>query len=139
MAIHHSNLKVMSRVDKTKIKPLPRPIRDALSLEYHLQLEALRAGAGTLMGLRILVRVAMAAELLYEHGYGQKPAHRFIEYERIASDAFAVGRDGGYLFNLFAFRTFAALVTKHDAQLESTPVAVIDIVARRLQRCTVAA
>jgi hypothetical protein len=134
-----SQSRAVSIAGKTELLPLPRPIRDAISLEYHLQLEALRAGAGTLTGLRILMRVAMAAAILYERGYGGEPVYPFDEYERIANNAYAVGQEGRYLFDLLAFRTFAALVTDHDTQLKFAPVAVIDLVARRLQLHNIAA
>lgn len=123
-----------SRAGKTEQLPLPRPIRDALSLEYHLQLEALRVGAGSLTALRMLLRVAMATAMLRERGYGREHAHAFDEYERIASDAYALGHEGSYVFDVPAFRAFAALVTHHDAQLETAPVRVIDMIAQRLER-----
>ncbi|MEB2605502.1 Fis family transcriptional regulator [Burkholderia cenocepacia] len=126
--------RVRSRADKTELLPLPKAIRDVLSLEYHLQLEALRAGAGSLTALRILLRVAMAAAMLREFGYGGQRLHAADEYERIAGDAYESGVEGRYGFDPAAFRLFAALVTDHDSQLETAPVRVIDIVARQLER-----
>jgi hypothetical protein len=114
--------------------PLPKSIRDTLSLEYHLQLEALRVGTGSLTALRTLLRVALAAVMLRDFGYGVRHDRAFEEYERIASDAYASGHEGSYLFDVRAFRTFAALVTHHDAQLETAPVRVVDMVAQRLER-----
>lgn len=126
--------RVRSRAGKTELLPLPKPIRDALSLEYHLQLEALRAGAGSLTALRVLLRVAMAAAMLRERGYGREQADAIAEYERVANHAYAAGDEGRYGFDPPAFRLFAALVTHHDAQLETAPVRVIDIIARQLER-----
>ncbi|CAG9231828.1 hypothetical protein [Burkholderia vietnamiensis] len=126
--------RVRSRAGKTELLPLPKAIRDVLSLEYHLQLEALRAGVGSLTALRILLRVAMAAQMLRELGYGGQRLHAADEYERIAGNAYESGEEGRYEFDPAAFRAFAALVTDHDAQLETAPVRVIDIVARRLER-----
>lgn len=126
--------RVRSRADKTELQPLPKAIRDALSLEYHLQLEALRAGAGSLTALRILLRVAMAAAMLRELGYGGRRLHTADEYERIAGNAYESGEVGRYGFDPAAFLTFSALVTDHDLQLEIAPVRVIDIVARQLER-----
>ncbi|KER69987.1 Fis family transcriptional regulator [Burkholderia cepacia] len=123
-----------SRAGKTELLPLPKPIRDALSLEYHLQLEALRVGVGSLTALHILLRVAMATAMLRERGYGSEHTHEFDEYKRIASDAYTLGHDGSYVFDVPAFRAFAALVTHHDAQLETAPVRVIDMIAQRLER-----
>lgn len=126
--------RVRSRAGRTELLPLPKAIRDALSLEYHLQLEALRAGTGSLTALRILLRVAMAAAMLRELGYGGHHLHTADEYERIAGNAYESGEEGSYGFDPAAFRTFAALLTDHDSQLETAPVRVIDIVARQLER-----
>jgi hypothetical protein len=123
-----------SRVCRTELLPLPKGIRDTLSLEYHLQLEALRAGVGSLTALRILLRVGMAAAMLSDLGYGVGHEHAFDDYERLANDAYALGHEGGYLFGADAFGAFAALVTHHDAQLETAPVRVIDMIAQRLER-----
>ncbi|MFM0527171.1 hypothetical protein PQR11_19550 [Paraburkholderia strydomiana] len=58
------------REAKTELLPLLKPIRDALSLEYHLQLEALHAGVGSLMALQVVMRAVIATGILCELGYG---------------------------------------------------------------------
>ncbi|MDR0241391.1 MAG: Fis family transcriptional regulator [Burkholderia sp.] len=122
------------RAAKTELLPLPQPIRDVLSLEYHLQLEALRAGAGSLMALQTLVRVAMASRMLGELGYGKNADLPTDDYEKTASEAFSVGTEGSYTFNGDAVQKFAVLLTEHDTQMKTAPVRVIDQVARRLER-----
>lgn len=118
---------------RTELLPLSKPIRDVLSLEYHLQLEALRVGVGSLMALQILTRVAMAAGMLQEFGYGRPDIHSFDEYEQAALGAFSSGVEGTFKLDAAAFRLFAGLVTTHDAQLAVVPVNVVDVIARRLE------
>ncbi|WP_206952484.1 Fis family transcriptional regulator [Trinickia acidisoli] len=122
------------RAIKTELLPLPKPIRDVLSLEYHLQLEALRAGAGSLMALQILMRVAMAAGMLSELGYGKPGLDSLDDYEHVANEAFFAGQDGRFGLDNKAFRLFAGLLTNHDAQLEVAPVRVIDGIAKYLEQ-----
>ncbi|WDD92106.1 Fis family transcriptional regulator [Burkholderia sp. FERM BP-3421] len=119
---------------KTELLPLPQPIQDVLSLEYHLHLEALRAGTGSLMALQALMRVAVASRMLEELGYGNSVVRPVDDYENTARDALSAGTEGRYGFNALAVKEFAALVTEHDAQLQMTPVRVIDQVAKRLER-----
>ncbi len=125
---------VTQRATRTELLPLPQRIRDVLSLEYHLQLEAMRAGAGSLMALQTLMRVAMATTMLVELGYGNGAGRTVADYESDASDAFAVGHEGSYAFSVATVQKFAALLTEHDAQLEVAPVRVIDQIAKRLER-----
>lgn len=121
------------RRSKTELLPLPQRVRDVLSLQFHLQLEAMRAGAGSLTALQTLMRVAMAKTMLDELGYGNAAGRTFADYEIDVSDAFAVGREGSYAFNVASVQKFAALITEHDAQLEAAPVRVIDQIANRLE------
>lgn len=122
------------RAMKTELLPLPQPIRDVLSLEYHLHLEALRAGAGSLMALQALMRVATASRMLGDLGYGNSVVRPVDEYENTARDALSAGTEGRYGFNAPAVKEFAALLTEHDAQLQMAPIRVIDQVAKRLER-----
>lgn len=72
--------------------PLPEEKRNRLSLEHHLQLEVVRAGAGTLMSLKLLMRVALASLLLQQLGYA-KPLPRSVEdYETAARKILHGGR-----------------------------------------------
>ncbi|WP_255218932.1 Fis family transcriptional regulator [Paraburkholderia kururiensis] len=113
---------------------MPKRIRDALSLEYHLQLEAMRAGVGSLMAIQILMRVAMATKMLGELGYGKSADRTVADYEGPATDAFTAGCEGRYAFDAATVQIFASLLTEHDAQLEIAPVRVIDQIAGRLER-----
>ncbi|WMY12679.1 Fis family transcriptional regulator [Paraburkholderia phenoliruptrix] len=122
------------REAKTELLPLPRPIRDALSLEYHLQLEALHAGVGSLIALQVLMRTVIATGILCEFGYGDVEGASYKDLEKIANHAFSSGRQGHFYFDGDAFRLFAKVLTTHDLQLEVAPVKVIDEVAKRLQR-----
>lgn len=120
------------RRNKTELLPLPKSVRDVLSLQYHLQLEALRAGVGSLVALQTLVRVAMATKMLIELGYGERYERPTENYLDVATDAFDAGSEGHYALGGDAIKLFASLLTAHDAQLEAAPVRVIDIIAQRL-------
>lgn len=122
------------REAKTELLPLPRPIRDALSLEYHLQLEALHAGVGSLVALQVLMRTVIATGILCEYGYGDVEDASYKDLEKIANHAFSSGCQGHFHFDGDAFHLFARVLTTHDLQLEVAPVKVIDEVANRLER-----
>ena len=121
------------RIRKIDCSPLPQHVRDALSLDYHLQLEALRAGVGTLFSLNILTRVAIAAGMLKSMGYGAPELETYSEYESTAWGAFTAAREGEIKFDDCAYQLFACLVTVHDSQLERAPVSAIQQVADRLE------
>ncbi|MBN3748965.1 Fis family transcriptional regulator [Burkholderia sp. Se-20373] len=121
------------RARKIDCMPLPRHVRDSLALEYHLQLEALKAGVGTLTSLQLLTRVALAAEMLRSLGYGAAETRGFHEYEAAAWNALQAGRDGEIQFDEDSYRLFAELVTSHDDQLARAPVSAIEAVANRLE------
>lgn len=114
--------------------PLPQESRDQLSLEHHLQLEALRAGAGTLMSLKLLMRVALASLLLQQLGYGEPLPRSVEDYETTARHALDTGADGVYRFDAAAFAVFARLVNYHDAQLDVAPWKALIHVAARLEQ-----
>ncbi|AJK48604.1 Fis family transcriptional regulator [Burkholderia plantarii] len=130
--LHQSSYR--QREAKTELLPLPRPIRDALSLEYHLQLEALHAGVGSLVALQILMRVVIATGILCEFGYGDVEGASYKDLEAIANQAFSSGIQGHFHFNHDAVRLFSKVLTTHDLQLEVAPVKVVDEVAKRLER-----
>ena len=122
---------------KTDLLPLPQPITDVLSLEYHLMLEMLRVGAGTLHSIKVLMRIAVAAELLAKDGYGKMSAEQFAGLYEAASqtlDKENVGRVCA--FDHQTFDLFASLVTMHDIQLQSAPTYVIEKVGNALDKMT---
>ncbi|WP_230953315.1 Fis family transcriptional regulator [Burkholderia stagnalis] len=121
------------RIRKIDCTPLPQHVRDVLSLDYHLQLEALKAGVGSMMSLQILTRVALAAGMLRSLGYGASELRTYREYEAAAWDALVAGRDGEIRFDDHAYRLFAGLVTLHDDQLARAPVSAIESIANRLE------
>jgi hypothetical protein len=118
---------------KSDLLPLPQCIRDILSLEYHLLLEALRAGVGTLAYLQILTRVALATTMLSEEEYGGPIALTLEELEGAAYKSYKAGeKSGSFVFDDKAFCLFAELLTHHDRQLAATPVYAIEAIAQRL-------
>jgi hypothetical protein len=129
--INQSNQR--QRAAKTELLPLPKVVRDALSLEYHLHLEALRVGVGSIMALQMLMRVAMATNILSDLGYGDRGGRAFEDYLEAANRTLSLGNEGSFRFDCNAYRIFASLLCHHDDQLEMAPVRAIDIVARRLE------
>lgn len=119
--------------------PLPEESRNRLSLEYHLQLEVVRAGAGTLMSLKLLMRVALASLLLQQLGYGQPLPWCVEDYETAARGALDSGSEGCYRFDEATFYLFAGLVNYHDAQLEVAPWKALSDVATKLEQYSRAA
>lgn len=121
------------RREKTDLLPLPQRIADVLSLEYHLLLEALRAGVCSFDGLRILTRVALATTMLAEEGFGNVK-YPFPDLEEAAYRSFESGKESGlFRFDDTAFHLFAHVVTAHDLQIMRTPVIVIEKLALRLE------
>lgn len=121
------------RSEWLEMLPLPEESRKRLSLEHHLQLEVLRAGAGSLMSLKLLMRVALTSFILEQLGYGDVLPGTLEDYEATAKQALDTGAEGRYRFDDTAFRLFAGLVNHHDAQLEIAPWKALSHVAARLE------
>jgi len=122
------------RVGWEELLPMTREARDRLSLEHHLQLEALRAGVGSLMALQLLMRVALAGSMLHQLGYGDALLRPVEEYEALAADAMHEGSGGLFAFDEETFRVFAQLVSCHDRQLETAPLKAVRHVADKLAK-----
>lgn len=121
-----------SRAGWEALLPMPREARDRLSLEHYLQLEALRAGVGSLMALQLMMRAALAATMLHQLGYGDAPLRPVEEYEALADEAMHEGSGGLYAFGEESFRVFAQLLGCHDRQLETAPLKAVRHVADKL-------
>lgn len=119
--------------------PLPGEILDGFSLQYHLHLEAMRAGCGSLMSLQLLMRVALAAEFLQQLGYGKGPELHIEALEQAAASALGAGTDGHYRFDTETVHRFARLLTHHDGQLHLAPVKALAYVETKLTQYSKAA
>jgi hypothetical protein len=115
--------------------PLPRRVADALSLEYHALLEALRMGWGSLYALKHLTRVALATTFLARSGYGDLMGLTFSELlDELAKVYVRAEKTGVYVFDKRLFEQFAKVVTVHDRQLQAAPVRLIEVIAQKVER-----
>lgn len=127
------------QTNSKELLPLPRDIRDGLSLQYHLHLEILRAGRGTLFSLQLLMRVALGAAMLQQLGYGKSMDSTIEALEDAAKRALDSWGEGEYRFDAETYRHFARLVTHHDGQLEHAPVKALSYVETKLAQYSKAA
>jgi hypothetical protein len=120
---------------KANLLPLPRRVADALSLEYHALLEALRMGWGSLYALKHLTRVALATTFLARSGYGDLMGLTFSELlDELAKVYVRAEKTGVYVFDKRLFEQFAKVVTVHDRQLQAAPVRLIEVIAQKVER-----
>ncbi|WP_148654667.1 Fis family transcriptional regulator [Paraburkholderia caribensis] len=118
---------------KADLLPLPSYIVDRLSLEYHIMLEALSSGHGTLYSLQLMTRVGMATAILSDSGYGLL-RNGFWELYDATSRAYGGPlNDGHYRFDESAYALFCRVLTVHDQQMRRAPVAEIEKLAKRLE------
>lgn len=130
--LHQSRSK--TRLSKVDLLPLPKKIADALSLEYHLLLESLRAGTGHLHSLQIILRVGLATSLLSLDGYGDL-CHDFATLEAAARQSFEQGMEkDAFAFDHLTFSMFADVLTVHDQQIARAPVLAIEHLANRMEK-----
>jgi hypothetical protein len=117
-----------------EFQPLSALDQTRLSLEYHLQLEVMRAGAGSLTTLVRLMHVALASAVLQQLGYGSILPHQIEDYEAAAAKALHAGTDGAYRFGVEEYKMFAALLTCHDRQLQVAPLKALTYAENALEK-----
>jgi hypothetical protein len=123
-----------ANVEWMDFQPFPKAIRDGLSLQHHLHLAALRAGAGSLLSLQLMMRVALTSAILNELGYGQPLSMAADAYEYLAAAALNAGSEGRYMLDAPAFAAFAHLLIYHDRQLETAPLKAFAYAAEKLDQ-----
>ena len=127
------------QTNNKELLPLPKEVRDGFSLQYHLHLESLLAGSGSLFSLQLLMRVALGAAVLQQLGYGKGAGAPIEELEHAAKGALDSGAVGGFRFDAQTYRQFAQLLTQHYTQLEHAPVKALSYVETKLAQYSKAA
>lgn len=114
--------------------PMPRAVRDALSVEYHLMLEALSGGYGDGRMLSTLAQVLLVAYFLHQSGY-QDGSPVFDEMEAVIASACERGNETGiWSIDADGYRLLGRLLTLHDRQLAVAPLCVVAQANVHLQR-----
>lgn len=117
-----------------EFQPLPQATCSRLSLQNHAQLACLYVGAGSLLSLQLLMRVALASAILQELGYGHALPCDIEEYEALATQALHSGSEGCYRLSGEAYAAFAGLLLYHDRQLGTAPLEAFAYAADKLDR-----
>jgi len=125
-AAHHS---------KTMLLPMQRASVDELSLRYHLALDALGRGAGTLESAQLVTEAVLSTGFLKEAGYGAISYETIRCAEQHSNALFQCGKDDGeWRFDDAAHACLAQVLTAHDQQLFSARLADVIAAADRLDR-----
>ncbi|WP_141213223.1 Fis family transcriptional regulator [Janthinobacterium sp. PC23-8] len=117
-----------------EFQPLPQATCSRLSLQHHAQLASLYVGAGSLLSLQLIMRVALASAILQELGYGHALPREIEEYEALATQALQSGSEGCYRLSGEAYAAFAGLLIYHDRQLATAPLKAFAYAAEKLDR-----
>lgn len=115
-------------------QPLPQATFSRISLQHHAQLACLYVGAGSLLSLQLIMRVALASAILRELGYGHALPREIEEYEALATQAMHGGSEGSYRLSGEAYAAFAGLLIYHDRQLGTAPLKAFAYAAKKLDR-----
>lgn len=117
------------------VLPLPAASADALSLRYHVSLEAMRTGSGWLGAAQALTTLMFVTSFLAEAGYGRLTFVDVLGCQNALSAALRDGLAGkGWGFSQEGIEKYKTLVTLHDFQLSIAPIRAIKIAGRRLQQ-----
>ncbi|WP_321842096.1 hypothetical protein [Paraburkholderia bannensis] len=124
----------MTKTPET-VLPLPAASADALSLRYHVSLEAMRTGRGWLGAAQALTTLMFVTSFLAEAGYGRLTHADVLGCQNALSAALRDGLAGkGWGFSAEGIENYKTLVTVHDFQLSIAPIRAIKIAGKRLQQ-----
>jgi len=123
------------RRNKTMLLPMPRATADALALQVHLALAALRGGFATNSHAQTLLQTQVLASSIVDAGYGELTP----DDARRADDALLAcfergNREGVWQLDDAAFDALARIVTVYDGQLHGVPLWVLVEANERLNR-----
>ncbi|NIE65260.1 hypothetical protein [Burkholderia sp. Ax-1719] len=117
------------------VLPLPAASADALSMRYHVALEAMCTGNGWLGATQALTTLMFVTSFLAEAGYGRVTFAEVLGCQNALSAALRDGMAGkGWRFSAEGIEKYKTLVTLHDFQLSIAPIRAIKIAGRRLQQ-----
>ncbi|MEQ5844425.1 MULTISPECIES: hypothetical protein [Paraburkholderia] len=115
--------------------PMPRHEIEAMSLQYHAALEALRMKQGSAHGLRILLQVIVLTGFIDEARRREIRVEVLVAAEQEINAAFERGaKDNQWTLDAQGEDLIAALLGWHDDQLRAAPMVVLLEAAGRLER-----
>jgi hypothetical protein len=117
------NTTALSQDIANRIRPMPRPIADRISLRYHVTLDRMRRGSDDAAVAQAMLEMLMAVGLLAGLGYGQISSDLTLHAERSLSAASRRGLDSKvWSLNESEFDTLCEIIAVYDMQLYCTPV-----------------
>lgn len=124
-----------ARRSKTMLLPIPRATADALALQVHLALSALRGDTATSGDARTLLQTQVLALTIANAGYGSLTPDEARRADDALIACFERGnREGVWRVDSEAFDALARIVTVYDGQLQSAPLWVLSEASERLDR-----
>jgi len=124
-----------ARRNKTMLLQIPRSTADALALQVHLALSALRGDSATASDAKTLLETQVLALTIANAGYGDLTAEEAGRADDVLIACFDRGhRDGVWRIDDEAFDALARIVTVYDGQLQSAPLWVLAEASERLER-----
>lgn len=120
--------------DKRLMSAMPRASADRLSLHVHVALDSMRRGLGNVDAVQTLAQVMILSESLASSGYGMVGPSRIERAEAAIVGAYERGREENvWLFDAEDFKTFAAIVTVFDYQLQYAPLSAHTLANAQLE------
>ncbi|HTH60646.1 MAG TPA: hypothetical protein VL689_10890 [Paraburkholderia sp.] len=114
---------------------IPRATADALALQVHLALSALRGGSATANDARTLLQTQVLALTIANAGYGGLTPDEVRRADEALIACFERGnRDGVWHIDGESFEALSRIVTVYDGQLQSAPMWVLADASARLDR-----
>ena len=134
-ASRHRQASPRAKVQRRMLLPMPREEIQALSLQYHAALEALRMKRGSPHGLRILLQVIILVGFVDEARRHEIRVEVLVAAERGVNAAFARGEEEGeWWLDAQTDELIASLLAWHDDQLRTAPLTVWSEAIERMER-----
>ncbi|WP_323123743.1 hypothetical protein [Burkholderia alba] len=125
------------QLSKRMLLPMPRHEIEALSLKYRTVFEALRMRCGSAYGLRALLQMVIVTSFIDEARRHEIRAEVLVAAQQGINAAFERGKqDREWWLDMDTEELVASLLTWHDDQLRTTPLAVLMEAIERLERFT---
>lgn len=124
-----------ARRSKTMLLQIPHSTADALALQVHLALSALRGENATSGDARTLLQTQVLALTIANAGYGELAPEEARRADEVLIACFERGnREGIWRIDAAAFDVLARIVTVYDRQLQSAPMWVLAEASEQLDR-----
>jgi hypothetical protein len=127
-----------ARRSKTMLLQIPHATADALALQVHLALSALRGDRATGNDAKTLLQTQVLSLTIANAGYGELTQEEASRADQALVACFARGnRDGVWRIDEEGFDALARIVSVYDGQLQSAPLWVLAEASERLERMSV--